>query len=93
MKSTPSITPENATKFCPFFSNLQFSSKNLKKNFLQKNILTLRRLYFLEPQAPFWVDLAHHFSTANLTTKEWFYPKNDISINYTEFSSAFFKGT
>ena len=30
-------------------------------------------------------NLEHHLSTANLTTKEWVYPKTDIGINYTEF--------
>jgi len=51
--------------------------------------LTLRRFFLREPQALFWVDLAHHFLSANFSMKEWFYPKNNIGINYPEFISCY----
>ena len=41
----------------------------------------------------FWSYQNHHFSTTKFTTKEWFYPKNDIGINYPELISDFCKGS
>ena len=42
-------------------------------------------------QGLFCSNLEHHSSTANFTTKEWFYPQTDIGINYPEFICEFFE--
>jgi len=84
-----------STKLKTYESLNSAKSTICHEGIFQQNLtfLTLRHIFLIEPQAPFWVDLAHHFSTTNFTTKEWFYPKNNTDINYPEFSSDFFKGT
>ena len=56
--------------------------------------LTLRRIFFIESQAAFWLSWPKTAKTGPKLPisppKSGFIQKNDIDINYPEFSSDFF---